>query len=80
MTAIKINREVLLIAIDRHCTVPRCNARNSIPLTKLDAHNYRGFECLQCKAWNEDTLSEQDIPEWWFELNPPDLFRKYSSA
>jgi hypothetical protein len=70
MKDITINRELLLLAIDRHCYFPVCNARNSIPLTKDEAQNYRGFECTRCKRWNDDVLNERDIPEWWLELNP----------
>jgi hypothetical protein len=65
---IVIPREVLLVEIERHCADTDCNARTRIGLTKAEARLYDGFECERCERWNEDGLSERDIPEWWEEL------------
>ena len=61
-------REVLLVEIERRCADPACNARVFVGLTKDEARVYEGFECERCERWNEDSLSEGDIPEWWEEL------------
>ena len=66
---IVIPREVLLIEIERHCADADCNARTRIGLTKEEARLYDGFECERCERWNEDGLTERDIPDWWEELN-----------
>ena len=65
---IVIPREVLLIEIERHCADTECNARTRIGLTKAEARLYDGFECERCERWNEDGLTERDIPDWWEEL------------
>jgi hypothetical protein len=65
---IVIPREVLLIEIERHCADENCNARTRIGLTKAEARLYDGFECERCECWNEDGLTERDIPDWWEEL------------
>ena len=65
-------REVLLIEIDRHCFFPDCNARVLLGLTKQEAISYRGFECVQCKRWNDDFLTRKDVPEWWAEIGQLD--------
>jgi len=70
MRAITIKKSILLVTIDRRCLFPRCQTRISIGLTQDEARNYTGFECENCKQWNEDSLSERDVPEWWDELNP----------
>ena len=62
-------REVLLVEIERHCAGASCNARVRIGLTKEEARLYDGFECERCERWNEDGLTERDIPDWWEELN-----------
>jgi hypothetical protein len=62
-------REVLLVEIERHCAEASCNARTRIGLTKEEARLYDGFECERCERWNEDGLTERDIPDWWEELN-----------
>ena len=59
-------RELLLVEIERRCA--ECNARVRPGLTKEEASSYRGFECERCERWNDDDLSERDIPEWWEEL------------
>ena len=59
-------REVLLVEIERHCA--DCNARTRTGLTKAEARLYHGYECERCERWNEDTLTERDIPDWWEEL------------
>jgi hypothetical protein len=59
-------REVLLVEIERHCA--DCNARTRVGLTKEEARLYDGFECERCERWNDDGLTERDIPEWWEEL------------
>ena len=63
-----VPREVLLVEIERRCRVSGCAAKNRVGLTKIEAYVYRGFECERCKCWNEDYLSERDVPEWWEEL------------
>ncbi|HJR08799.1 MAG TPA: hypothetical protein VJ842_16180 [Pyrinomonadaceae bacterium] len=66
---IVIPREVLLVEIERHCADADCNARTRVGLTKEEARLYDGFECERCERWNEDGLTERDIPDWWEELN-----------
>ena len=61
-------REVLLVEIERHCADTNCNARTRVGLTKAEAQLYDGFECERCERWNEDGLTERDIPDWWEEL------------
>ncbi|HYP53149.1 MAG TPA: hypothetical protein VEQ42_06390 [Pyrinomonadaceae bacterium] len=61
-------RELLLVEIERRCADPACNARACVGLTKAEARAYAGFECERCERWNDDTLTERDIPEWWEEL------------
>jgi hypothetical protein len=61
-------REVLLVEIERHCADMQCNARTRIGLTKEEARLYDGFECEVCERWNDDGLTERDIPDWWEEL------------
>lgn len=73
-TRIIIPREVLLIEIERRCSVGECNAKTRIGLTKEEAHAYCGFECELCKEWNADALAEQDVPEWWEELKITSLY------
>jgi hypothetical protein len=68
-----VPREVLLVEIERYCTAPECNARTRIGLTKEEARAYCGFECERCKLWNDDLLTERDVPEWWEELMITDL-------
>jgi len=63
--SIDIRREVLLIEIERHCSFVDCKARTKIGLTKQEAAEYRGFECVHCQRWNDDVLSKKDVPEWW---------------
>ncbi|HEY0080477.1 MAG TPA: hypothetical protein VGB73_17855 [Pyrinomonadaceae bacterium] len=65
---ITFRRDVLLVEIERRCGDALCNARARIGLTKDEARVYQGFECERCERWNEDVLSERDIPEWWEEL------------
>lgn len=59
-------RELLLTEVARRCRA--CDAGARLGLTKEEARAYHGFECERCKEWNEDDLSERDIPEWWEEL------------
>jgi hypothetical protein len=74
MKAITIKRELLLAEIVRHCSFPECNAKVSIGLAKSDVLDYRGFECTHCKRWSDDTLSAQDIPDWWQEINSRGIY------
>ena len=60
-------REHLLIEIDRRCAVDDCTARNHIGLTNSEAIEYRGFDCTQCKQWNDDQLKQSEIPEAWLD-------------
>ena len=59
-------RELLLTEIERRCK--GCDARVRPALTKEEARAYTGFECDRCELWNEDELTERDVPEWWEEL------------
>ena len=65
---IVIPREVLLVEIDRRCTFPDCGNRVFIGLTKNEASIYSGFECEHCGRWNDDQLTEKDVPDWWSEI------------
>jgi hypothetical protein len=67
--SIQIEREVLLFEIARRCSFADCNQRVSLGLTKAEAFEYRGYECSFCERWNEDTLEERDVPEWWDEIH-----------
>ena len=58
-------RATLLIEIDRRCAFPDCEARNQIGLTKQEAIEYRGFDCFQCERWNEDRVSQSELPDSW---------------
>ena len=55
-------RELLLAEIARRCR--ECDAPARLGLTREAARVYHGFECARCEAWNEDALTERDIPEW----------------
>lgn len=66
-------REVLLVEVERRCGEPVCGARLRLSLTKAQARAYTGFECERCGRWYADALHEQDIPEWWEELNVASL-------
>ena len=68
MKRIATPRALLLLEVERWCGDHACNARTRLPLTKAEARAYAGFECSRCERWNEDALSERDIPEWWEEL------------
>ena len=63
-----IPREVLLVEIERRCAHPECKAKTRIGLTKDEARRYSGFECEGCAYWNDDMLTERDVPDWWEEL------------
>ncbi|HEY6804553.1 MAG TPA: hypothetical protein VI306_13345 [Pyrinomonadaceae bacterium] len=67
---ITIERQVLLIEIERRCFYQECEARNFIGLTKKEAFEYHGFECSACERWNTDNLKQTDVPDWWDEINP----------
>ena len=62
-------RTTLLIEIERRCKFPDCAARNQISLTKQEAIEYRGFECFQCQRWNEDRVSQSELPDAWATSN-----------
>ena len=64
-TLMFIPREILLVEIDRRCFFPDCNGRTLVGLTKREASDYRGFECRVCKRWNDDNLSDKDVPDEW---------------
>jgi hypothetical protein len=66
---ITIQREVLLIEIERRCAVQECIARNFIGLTKKEALTYNGFECAECEQWNKDTLKGSEVPDSWDEFS-----------
>lgn len=71
---IVVQRELLLVEIERRCRILDCNAKTQLGLTKDDARAYGGFECERCQEWNVDVLGERDIPEWWEELAVTDLY------
>ena len=73
MKRIVFPRELLLVEVERRCGGAGCGARVRLPLTKQEARVYTGFECERCGLWNEDELSERDIPEWWEELKVTSL-------
>ena len=60
-------RAVLVIEIDRRCRVDECRHRNQISLTRAKAIEYRGFNCSECEAWNDDRLTPAETPESWNE-------------
>lgn len=60
-------REPLVIEIERRCRFADCSARNQIGLTKLEAIEYRGFDCAQCERWTDDQLNERDVPGSWLD-------------
>jgi hypothetical protein len=66
-------RELLLVEVERWCGDHACHARTRLSLTKAEARDYTGFECSRCERWNDDALSERDIPEWWEELKVASL-------
>ncbi|MFN2511163.1 MAG: hypothetical protein ABR568_06930 [Pyrinomonadaceae bacterium] len=66
-----IPREILLVEIDRRCFFPDCNARTLVGLTKQEAREYHGFECRVCKRWNDDNLSDKDVPDEWSPTEKP---------
>lgn len=73
MKRIVTRRELLLLEVERWCGDHACNARSRLSLTKAEARAYTGFECSRCERWNEDALTERDIPEWWEELKVTSL-------
>ena len=60
-------REVLVIEIDRRCSDDECRARNQVSLTKAEAIEYRGFNCSECETWNDDRLTQSEMPGSWNE-------------
>ncbi len=66
---ITLPREVLLVEIERRCADQGCHAKTRLGLTKEEARAYGGFECERCERWNEDVLTERDIPDWWEDLS-----------
>lgn len=68
MSRIIIPREILLIEIERRCADAQCNTKARVGLTKEEARAYNGFECERCKRWNDDVLTERDVPDWWEDL------------
>jgi len=65
---IAIERQVLLFEIERRCSFSECNQRVFIGLRKQEAFDYRGFECPSCERWNNDSLTKNDVPDWWDEI------------
>lgn len=61
-------RRLLLIEVERYCLFSGCEAKVSVALTKQEAIDYRGFRCSACERWNDDYLTEKDVPEWWADL------------
>ncbi len=62
-TLVFIPRKILLVEIDRRCFFPECNARTLVGLTKQEACEDRGFECRVRKRWNDDKLTDKDVPD-----------------
>jgi len=71
---IVIQRDVLLVEIERRCQDAQCTARTRLGLTKDEARAYCGFECERCGQFWDDLLIERDVPEWWEELAITDLY------
>jgi len=71
-------KEVLLVEIERRCHFPDCGARNLVGLTKSEAIEYRGFECVKCERWNDDSVDPDALPESW--ANELRLHRADASA
>jgi hypothetical protein len=65
---ITIERKVLLIEFERRCRFAGCNERHLIGVTRQEALEYNGFECNLCERWNDDSLSKNDVPDWWDEI------------
>jgi hypothetical protein len=61
-------RTTLVIEIDRRCAVADCRQRNSKGLTRTQAIEYRGFNCSECESWNDDRLSQPELPDSWNNL------------
>ena len=74
MKRIVTARELLLVEVERWCGDHACNARTRLSVTKAEARAYTGFECARCERWNEDALTQRDIPEWWeaLQVAPPE--------
>lgn len=64
-------RDPLLVEIERRCSFSDCAGRNQIGLTKSEAIEYRGFDCAQCERWNDDRLSDREIPDAWIDPTRP---------
>jgi hypothetical protein len=60
-------REALVVEITRRCAAEDCRARNEISLTKVEAIEYRGFNCSECEIWNDDRLTQSEMPDSWHE-------------
>ena len=60
-------RDVLVVEITRRCVDDECRARNEISLTKVEAIEYRGFNCSECEIWNDDRLTQSEMPDSWNE-------------
>jgi len=60
-------RDVLVLEINRRCTADQCRAVNQISLTRTEAIEYRGFNCSACERWNDDRLSQSEMPASWQE-------------
>ena len=73
--AIVFPRQLLLIEIDRRCSFEDCGARVFVGLTKQEAVDYLGFECLSCGRWSDDVLAEKDVPDWWPEIRAQSIQR-----
>ena len=65
---IGIEKQVLLFELDRRCNFADCAQRVSVGLTKAEAFEYCGFDCAFCERWNDDALTERDVPDWWDEI------------
>lgn len=72
-TTFQSPRKVLLVELERYCSFPDCRAHNRISLTKTEAIEYRGFDCVKCGRWNDDTVRADMLPATWdVELTAPD--------
>jgi hypothetical protein len=64
-TKLAFPRSVLLVEIDRRCSFADCGAKNLIGLTRDEAIEYRGFDCLRCQRWTDDRVGARELPDSW---------------
>ena len=62
-------RTPLLVEIERRCGFSDCATSNRVGLTNQEAIEYRGFDCFQCERWNDDSVSQLELPDSWTKAN-----------